>query len=313
MKKILVIGHRGARVYAPENTIPSYQIALTQGVDWIDVDIAVTKDKILLAFHDLFLNPDILRLSNIKQKTILVKDLTLEQLRQFNVVLEKNSDYGKQFPQQEQFKDLKLSTLQEVVDYVNKVSDNSINFQIEIKTDFENPNWSYSEKELAELVYEFIIKNNLINRIKVQSFDWRVLTELNNLNSSIKTAYLYSENLRKNWKKWFSSTIITEIASQYENISILQLIKKLGGYSYEPEDNCLTIEELQEAHNLGLKVMVWGYPKHSGFVFNSDLMRKLINWGVDGIITDDPLKLNNILKELSYSTPKKINCHSLLQ
>ena len=53
-----------------------------------------------------------------------------------------------------------------MVDYVNKVSNNSVNFQIEIKTDFEHPNWSYSDKELAELVYEFIIKNKYNNKVK---------------------------------------------------------------------------------------------------------------------------------------------------
>lgn len=310
MKKILVIGHRGARAYGPENTIPSYKIALSQGVDLVDIDITVSKDKELIAYHDLFLNPDILNIPN--QKSILIKDLTLTQLQNFNVILNKNSNYGHQFLEQQQFTDLKLSTLQEIVDYVNYISNNSVGFQIEIKNNCQQPDWSYPVEELAELIFQFIIRNNLIRRVKVQAFDWRILLKLNQLEPLIKTGYLDSLELRKDWQHWFANTIIIETAkrlniSSLDDIAILHLVKQLGAYSYEPEDNSITIEQIEIAHVLGLKVIVWGYPEHSGLVFNPELMHKLINGGIDGIITDNPLELNKTLSELLYSIPKKFN------
>ena len=88
----------------------------------------------------------------------------------------------------------------------------------------------------------------------------------------------------------------------YREEFTFQWIKALGGYSYEPEDNELTHENLQLAHALGLKVFVWGWPEHSGRTFNPDLMSKLITWGVDGITTDDPQALRKL-----YSAQKA--CH----
>lgn len=62
-------------------------------------------------------------------------------------------------------------------------------------------------------------------------------------------------------------------------------------------DSILTKEELEECHALGLKVVTWCYPKAPdlGQTFDSSLNRTLIEWGVDGIIVDDPGHLNSIL------------------
>jgi len=81
------------------------------------------------------------------------------------------------------------------------------------------------------------------------------------------------------------------------------MIKDLGGACWEPEDVELTEETLQEAHNLGLKVVVWTWPEHSGTTFNADLVSKLIDWGVDGIITDDPGMLISMLAARDYQVP----------
>ncbi len=74
-------------------------------------------------------------------------------------------------------------------------------------------------------------------------------------------------------------------------------------HAWEPEDVELTKETLQEAHNLGLKVVVWTWPEHSGTTFNADLVSKLIDWGVDGIITDDPGMLISMLAARDYPVP----------
>ncbi len=89
----------------------------------------------------------------------------------------------------------------------------------------------------------------------------------------------------------------------YDN-SLPKMIKNLGGCCYEPEDIMLTKKDLDEAHKLGLKVVVWTWPEYSGKTFDSVLINKLISWGVDGIITDDPAQLNAILAARGYKTPK---------
>ena len=53
-KKIL-IAHRGASAYAPEHTIEAYRLAISQGADFVEQDLQITKDGILICLHDLTL------------------------------------------------------------------------------------------------------------------------------------------------------------------------------------------------------------------------------------------------------------------
>ena len=85
--------------------------------------------------------------------------------------------------------------------------------------------------------------------------------------------------------------------------SIPQMVKDMGGTCWEPEDVVLTKAKLDEAHGIGLKVVVWTWPEHSGTTFNAGLVSELIDWGVDGIITDDPGMLISMLAARNYQLP----------
>ncbi len=303
INKISIIGHRGARSYAPENVIPGYEVALECGVDSIDVDVVTTSDKVLLAYHDLHINSDILSSTNTSKvidNTILVKDLTLTELKNsYTVELNPNSNYSKWFPEQKQFPNTRLNSLQEIVDFINLKTNNTIQIQIEIKNSFLHPEWSEIPSELALLVYEFIKKNDLINRIKVQAFDWRILVALNQFNPNIKTAYLFAYDTKDNYQKLFANSKVMDIANKMPKSELAflpNLVKALGGYSYEPEDNELRYEDVVKVKKLGLKIFVWTWPEHSGFVYNPELIKKLISWGIDGVITDNPNELRELLK-----------------
>jgi len=65
-KLLQVYAHRGARSFAPENSIPGYKTGLEIGTDWVDMDIVMTKDGEVLVSHDIWLNPDIVRNSDCK-------------------------------------------------------------------------------------------------------------------------------------------------------------------------------------------------------------------------------------------------------
>src|SRR5271156_3106339 len=58
-KRILVHGHRGARARRPENTIPAFKYAIAQGVDVLELDVAVTKDNVAVISHDPLINATI--------------------------------------------------------------------------------------------------------------------------------------------------------------------------------------------------------------------------------------------------------------
>jgi glycerophosphoryl diester phosphodiesterase len=316
-----IIGHRGARWHAPENTLPGFLLAIKYGVDWIDVDVVATKDSQLVAYHDLFINPDFTAKINPEQSlpadikyqqpnpqasgarssmSLLIKSKTLAELSHYQIRLDPNSNYGKLFPEQ-QFVPNHLVGLQQVLDYVNPLTNNTAKLQIEVKNDLFHPEYSYSPEVLARLTYDFINQNQLLDRVKIQAFDWRILYILNQLNPQIKTAYLISYDFFDNWRKWYHNNtpifhVLNDSMSLHPHNSMLNVIaaiKNLGGYSFEPEDNELTQEQLNYAHSVGLKVYVWPWPEHSGWVVNSKLLQKLINFGVDGIITDDPNKIKH--------------------
>ncbi|MGA8890292.1 MAG: glycerophosphodiester phosphodiesterase family protein [Anaeromyxobacteraceae bacterium] len=69
-------------------------------------------------------------------------------------------------------------------------------------------------------------------------------------------------------------------------------------------DAQLTMESLDEAHRLGLKVVVWTWPEHIGTAFDDALVSRLVDWGVDGIVTDDPGRLISMLAARGYPVPQ---------
>lgn len=306
-KPIEVYGHRGARSFSPENTIPAYRTALKVGVHWIDADIVITKDNQIVAYHDLWINPDFTRKMNSdffeknkkdflmkhegkKIDPFLIYQMTFDQLQKYDVgKLNPESSYSKFFPDQISVPHTTIPKLSDVVDYVDRNSDKQVRFQLEIKTDTEHPDWSPDPKKFADLLYALLKEKNLITRVEVQAFDWRYLKELQKRDTRIKTAYLIDS---------------TEIERMKKDHSLPKTIKDLGGACYEPEDVALTKEDLDQAHKLGLKVVVWTWPEHLGTAFDPDVINRLIDWGVDGIITDDPGRLNSILAARGHPVPQ---------
>jgi glycerophosphoryl diester phosphodiesterase len=143
--KVEVYAHRGARSYAPENTIPGYTTGLSIGTDWVDMDIVMSKEGEIIVSHDIRLNPDIVRGADGKFITdrLLVKSLTLEQIKQYDVGrINTASAYSKFFPAQIGMDGVSMPTLREVIKYVNSKTNKKVGFQIEFKTDPEHPDWA---------------------------------------------------------------------------------------------------------------------------------------------------------------------------
>ena len=333
-KLLQVYAHRGARSFAPENSMPGYRTGLAIGTNWVDMEIVMTKDGEIVVSHDIWLNPDIVRNSDGKflaenkaafikgvsankltqfLQPYLVKNLTLTQVEKYDVGrLNPGSAYAKLFPSQFGMDGVKMPTLREVIRYVNKVTKGAVGFQIEFKTDPEHPDWTYTPAEFAQALYKILREEGITRNCEVQSFDWRCLYELQKCDSKIATAYLTEwDNEPGTPYSFFDSNPAIaglwtggKLIKNYGN-SMPQMIKALGGACWEPEDAELTKPALDEAHKLGLKVVVWTWPEHIGTTFDVLLIEKLIDWGVDGIITDDPGQLISMLAARGYAIPKR--------
>lgn len=291
-----IYAHRGLRPLSPENTLAAYTEALRIGVDVIDMDINMTKDKVLVVTHDLTLNPDLTKdkYGNWIKKKIPIKDLTLAQLKQYTVgYIKPNSKTAKMYPNHISVKNVHMPTLEQVIDYIKTNVGNRVRLQIEIKTNPYDTKTSWSAKEMAEALNKVLVDTHMSDNVEVQSFEWQALVDLQKLNPRVKTAYLTdhttnpmsSEQAAKmpNYLKWTSP-----LDPKDYNYDYPLMVKKLGGTFWEPFEGDLTKSRLDEAHKLGLKVVTWGWTEEEGSDFNYSIMNQLINWKVDGIITDRP-------------------------
>ncbi|MCX5797272.1 MAG: glycerophosphodiester phosphodiesterase family protein [Elusimicrobia bacterium] len=312
---VQVYAHRGGRSFAPENTLPAYRAALSIGADWVDMDVVLTKDGEVLVSHDLLVSPNLARDSAGRYitKGPAAKDLTLRELQSFDVGrLNPESAYAKFFPDQVPVDGTHMPTLREVARYVEKAARHKMGFQIEMKTDPAQPERSPDPKAFAQALHRILKEEGIIGRAEIQAFDWRCLSELRRLDRNVKTAYLTSRDNEpggpdsfygedpKAAGLWTGGALVKDYGG-----SIPRMVKALGGFAWEPEDAELTQAALAEAHRLGLKVVVWSWPEKLGTTFDAGLVAKLLSWGVDGIITDDPGRLASMLAARGLRVPPR--------
>ncbi|MFA6301760.1 MAG: glycerophosphodiester phosphodiesterase family protein [Legionella sp.] len=287
-------GHRGARGLAPENTLPGFAIALKHNLDYVDMDVVMSKDGVMVLQHDLSLDPAITRdeRGDWVVSRIPIKFLTLAELQAFDVGrINPRSVYATYFPDQEAMDGAHIPSLEQAIEYLNEQSGGKIKFQIEIKSDPVHSNDTFPPEELAQAVVAIIHKQAITDRVEVQSFDWRCLLEVQNLDARIPTAYLTNNNTEDTMHSsdpkiaglWTAGYLLKDF-----NGSIPSMIKYLGGTLWDPQDITLTQDRLKDAHAQGLKVVTWSTPTTSGKDVTLDLVQQQIAMGVDGIITDRP-------------------------
>src|SRR6266481_1027502 len=92
-QNIQVHGHRGARAMRPENTLPAFEYAIAQGVDALELDMAVTKDNVVVVSHDPELRPPV---CTGPRERVAIHELTLAEVRQWDCGAKQNPLFAKQ-------------------------------------------------------------------------------------------------------------------------------------------------------------------------------------------------------------------------
>jgi glycerophosphoryl diester phosphodiesterase len=164
--KTIIIGHRGAAGNAPENTLASFQLAVEQGADALELDIHVSADGELVVCHDASVD----RTTNGDGE---ISGMTVEQLKSF--------DAGSWFAPQ--FAGQKLPLLQEVFELIPS----SIMINVEIKCRYS----PRLESRLLDLIKEY----NRISGVVVSSFDHHTLVHLKRSEADLRIGLLYSANV----------------------------------------------------------------------------------------------------------------------
>ena len=284
---IKIYGHRGARGVLPENTLESFKYLFENNIHAYETDILISKDFIPVITHDFRLDPSYTKDINdnwIEDENIKIIDLTYDQILQFDVgTLNKLSKYGRKFVNQKSLQNQKIPKLSELLKLTsdNIVEDLLIN--LEIKSTPIEKNLTPEPDEMVKIIIDEVSRSNLEDRIIYSSFDWRVLREIKERDSKIPRAYLTSGVKGKIYDKspWLDFTPL------HNGVELPELIKALGGSAWHPNYKDVNKEIVQISHDKGLPVNVWTVNRES------DMLR-MIDYGVDGIMTDYPLKLKEL-------------------
>ena len=296
-KKIGIIGHRGAAGLVPENTLSAFERACEIGVDAIELDVLLTADGNIIVHHDYALKPEITRTPQgqwLERPGPTIKNLTLAKLKTYDVGrLKPGTGYSRRYPEQQPVDGERIPTLGDVISLLEAKCDPTTQLWVEIKTNPEEPDFTPAPETVANAVVQLLNKRKFIGRVRILSFDWRSLVQVQKIAPNIATVYLSLEGRSLNNIKpgqpgaspWMAGLDIDDFSG-----SIPQAVKAAGGRYWAPYYKHLTRALLNDAHGLGIQVFVWTPDKRGDMV-------RLIEMGVDGIITNRPDILRSIVSE----------------
>jgi glycerophosphoryl diester phosphodiesterase len=296
-------GHRGARGLAPENTLAAFRRALEIGVTTIETDLAVTKDDVVVISHNPSLSPDLVRDPDgqwLASPGPQIRTLTFAELRRYDIGrINPTSQYARQFPNQQAVDGERFPKLSELFDLA-KASGKPVRFDIETKITPTSGSNTPDPATFARLVIAVVREANVVDRVTVQSFDWRTLIEVKRIAPEIETSCLTIQTQNDDTVRqapdggpspWHAGLALRDHGS-----SLPALVKAAGCGTWSMFWRNLTPKDLAEAHALGLKVLPWTVNERGD-------MSTLIDLGVYGIITDYPDRLREVMAEKKMALP----------
>ena len=298
--------HRGGRDVRPENTLYSYAYAIELGATSIECDMQLTKDGQIVMSHNPILNSDITRDENgnyIENNKYYIRLMTVDELKKFDVgVMDPNCGEYYDLHGKTQFTyDAKIPTLEELMQLIQSYGDKNIVLNIETKSYPDPASAGYKNnadpKKFVEVFNNIVKKYNMEDRVVLQSFDWQTLIEMKKLNPNISTSALWqeqpswgrdSESLRRYEKKkspWLGGLDIKD----YQGNPV-KAAHAIGADIISPYYTEISKQDVDEAHSLDMKIVPWT-------VNNEKDMNMLLDMGVDGIISDKPWLLKQVLEK----------------
>jgi len=299
-------GHRGARGLAPENTLAAFERALRIGVTTLELDLAMTKDGVLVVSHDRKLNRDLTRGPDgqfLDKDGPAIRALTLAEVQTFDVGrLRPGSDYAKNFPEQQPADGARIPALTEVFNLVKQLGADRVRFNIETKITPTSGAETPDPETFAAAFAKAVREAGLTARVSIQSFDWRTLKAMQRIAPEIERVCLTVEALTFDSIKrgeagpspWLAGLDIDDFAS-----SVPRLVQAAGCGVWSPLYRNAKPDDVKDAKALGLKVIPWTVNERAD-------MERLIALNVDGIITDYPDRLRAVMAEKSMPLPPQV-------
>ncbi|APX95099.1 glycerophosphodiester phosphodiesterase [Halomonas sp. 1513] len=271
-----VIAHRGASGHAPEQTLPALELAHEMGVDYLELDIQMTADGELVAFHDESLD----RATDGKGE---LKDFTLEELK----ALDAGSWFNEAYPEyaDDAYAGEQILTLGEVIEHFGS----DTRYYLETKSPELYP--GIEEAMVEELEAHGLIEDGAA---LIQSFSQESLLKVQALNDQVPLVqlvwYYPEEDGEERLVEW---TGVTPGPSEIEDADFAAIREYAVGIgtnlTYEDELQVIDAAFVEQAQANDLLVHVYTINEQDG-------MQLLLDWGVDGIFTDFPDRLNALVE-----------------
>lgn len=260
---VLIHGHRGSRGTRPENTMAAFREALRAGADVLELDLAVTKDGVVVVSHDPKLEPGLCLGPDGKPgEPVLIRALTLAEVKRYDCGTLKNPRFPRQVPAPGE----RVPALAEV--FALAAGSPAVQFNVETKIYPAFPEAAPAPEEFAAAVVKEVRAAKLTARVIVQSFDRRTLAAVSRLEPGLRTAMLTSDNL--------VDFAALAAAGQFAFVS--------------PDHQWVTKDDVAALHAMGVQVAPWTVNDEAGWA-------RVLEMGVDAVITDYPEDLAGYLKK----------------
>ena len=296
-------GHRGARGLRPENTLLAFAEALRLGVTTLELDLALTKDGVLVVGHDPRLSGDVVRGPDgrfLEGRGPAVFSLTYGELQRYDVGrLRPGSAYAARFPEQKGADSVRMPRLADVVALAEHAGNRGVRFNVEIKVDPRDPEATAAPAAFADAVVAFVRERGLTSRVTIQSFDCRSLGRVREVAPEIERSCLTSEQPGDDTvqasvpgpKPWLGGLDPAAFAG-----SVPRLVAAAQCQVWSPDFHDVSAERVREAHGLGLKVLPWTLNDPAD-------LERLMDLGIGGLITDYPDRARAVMARRGLPLP----------
>ena len=306
--------HRGGIGLTVENTLASFDKAIRLGVSTLELDVQITEDGQAVVTHDRKVNGG--KCADTAPATPgdpeypyvgkYVNTLSLAQVR----TLDCGSQTLPQFPGQEASPGERMPLLSEVFDLVNAYDAKQMTLNVETKVEAGAPSETAPREQFVQVVDHEIRAADIASQVTIQSFDWGALMRMKQVDPRLPlvalTNYDFLQTGQPGRSPWLGGLDIDDFggdpikaidsfgASAFSPVHGFPQNGKVTDPDYKPY---VTASMVDEAHDYGIQVIPWT-------VDDEPTMNKLIDDGVDGLITDYPDRLRTVLAERGYALPR---------
>ncbi|MDP4171513.1 MAG: glycerophosphodiester phosphodiesterase family protein, partial [Bacillota bacterium] len=307
--------HRGGIGLTVESTIASFSKAIQVGVSTLEMDVQITKDHQAIISHDRQISgakcsdtsPAFAGDPQYPYVGKYIKNLTLAEVR----TLDCGSKRLQDFPGQKLSPGARMPLLTEIFDLVKRYHANKVWMNVETKVEAGAPEETAPREEFVQIVAREVREAGMLHRVSIESFDWGSLMRMRQVEPRLPIVALtngpqFLQPGQPGKSPWLGGIDIDDFGGDMvaaahsfgaDAISPVHAFPQNGKVTDANYVPYVTKDMVQEAHKDGMKVIPWT-------IDDAPTMQKLINDGVDGMITDYPDLLRNVMKQNGFKLPK---------